>query len=63
MDGAADLHHLLAGRAEFIDAPFGLQWEMMFFNDPLGALQQVAPFYPAQREPRFASQKHIFRNR
>src|SRR5580658_11299589 len=60
LNSAADFHHLLAGGAEFIHAPSGLQGKMMFFDDALGAFHHAASIYPAQRQARFAAQKYIF---
>src|ERR1039457_4806489 len=60
LNGAADFDHLLAGRAEFIHSPSGLQWEVMFFDDALGALHHRTPIHPSERKARLAPQKDIF---
>ena len=60
LNGAADFHHLLAGGAEFIHSPAGLEREVVIFDDALSALHHLAAIYPAQRQPRLASQENVF---
>ncbi len=62
LDRAANLHHLLAGRAELLHFPLRLKWEMVFLDEARGSLNYLASVHPSQGKPGFAPKKNVLRN-
>src|SRR5229473_2380244 len=59
LDRPANLHHLLAGRAELLHFPLRLKWEMVFLDEARGSLNHLASVHPSQGKPGFAPKENI----
>ena len=63
LDGPADLDKLLAGRAQPLDAPVGLQREAALLDQPGGLAHDAAPVDQAAAKARLAPQEDVLGNR
>ena len=63
LDGTADFDQLLAGRAQLVHPPIGVQWETVLLDQPRRVLHHPAAVDPSQRSRLFPAEKYVFGNR